>query len=208
VAPDFKKHLERQIGFLRRSCESYDAGYTDESVRIATITRVLIHDTKNCTSLLKHLGAMNIMLSSTVSTSDIPPSRIAMLIGMGRLTLTTGPTATGGTWKPSISSDSIKMRLSVSEWWNQIVYILGTVRSSRKDLVLAAADKDGGAHVDAKLTADYETLMTSGERGFFHYPTTGEMGDFRPIMDAHLVYLRQIGHELLNSPDLLALAAS
>ncbi len=129
-----------------------------------------------------------------------------MQIGMGRLTLTAGPTATGGTWKPSISPDSIKTQLSVSDWWNQIVYILGTARCSRKDLVLAAADKDGGAHVDAKLTADYETLMTSGERGFFHYPT-GETGNFKPIMDAHLVYLRQIGHELLNSPDLLALAS-
>ncbi len=208
MAPDFKKHLERQIGFLRRSCEGYDAGHTDESVRIATITRILVHDTRNCTSLLKHLGGLNIRLASTVSVSHIPPSRIAMLSGMGRLTLTTGPTAAGGKWKPSISSDSIKTQLSVPEWWNQIVYILGTARCTRKDLVLAAADKDGGAHVDAKLTADYETLMTSGERGFFHYPTTGETGNFMPIMDAHLVYLRQIGHELLSSPDLLALAAS
>jgi len=107
---------------LRRSCESYDAGHTDESVRITTITRVLIHDTKNCTSLLKHLGGINIRLSSTVSVLDIPPSQIAMHIGMGRLTTT----ATGGTWKPSISSDSIKTQLAVSEWWNQIVYILGT----------------------------------------------------------------------------------
>jgi hypothetical protein len=207
LAPDFRKHLERQIGFLRRSCESYDLGHTDEGVRIATITRVLIHDTKNCTSLLKHLGGMNIKLASTVSVSDIPPSRIAMHMGMGRLTLTTGPAATGGTWKPSISSDSIKTQLLVPEWWNQIAYILGKARCSRKDLVLTAADKDGGAHVDAKLTADYETLMTSGERGFFHYPTVGETGSFQPIMDAHLVYLRQIGHELLISPDLLALAS-
>jgi hypothetical protein len=49
--------------------------------------------------------------------------------------------------------------------------------------------------------------MTTGERGFFHYPTVGETGNFKPIMDAHLVYLRQIGHELLSSPDLLALAS-
>jgi hypothetical protein len=205
VAPDFKTHLQRQLGFLRRSCESYDAGHTDESVRIATVTRVLIHDTNNCTSLLKHLGALSIKLSSTVW--NIPRSQTAMLSGMGRLTLITGPTATGGTWKPAISPDSIKVQLSVPEWWNQIVYILGVTRCSRKDLVLAAADKDGGAHVDANLTADYETLMTSGERGFFYYPAIGEKGSFQPIMDAHFVYLRQIGHELLSSPDLLALTS-
>ncbi len=204
MAPDFKQHLRRQLGFLRRSCESYDAGHTDESVRIATVIRVLVHDTNNSTSLLTHLGAMNVKLSSTVG--DLPRSNTAMLSGMGRLTITTGPAASA-TWKASTSSDSIKTELPVSEWWNQIVYILGKARCSRKDLVLAAANKDGGAHVDAALTADYETLMTSGERGFFHYSPTGEMGTFQPIMDAHLVYIRQMGHELLNTPDLLALTA-
>jgi hypothetical protein len=128
-----------------------------------------------------------------------------MFAGMGRLTLTAGPAGTWGTWKASTSPDSIKTELLVSDWWNQVVYVLGKTRLSRKDLVLSAADKDGGAHVDAKLTSDYETLMHSGELGFFHYPTKGERDNFQPIMDAHLVYLRQLGHELLNSPDLLAL---
>lgn len=205
MAPDFKPHLHRQLGFLKRSCENYDAGHTDESLRIATVTRVLIHDTRNSTLLLKHLGALDIKLSSTVS--DVPRAGTVMLSGMGRLVLTTGPAGTGGVWKPAITSDSIKAQLSVSEWWNQIIYILGKTRCSRKDLVLAAADKDGGAHVDAQLTSDYKTLMTSGELGFFHYPTTGEKDNFRPIMDAHLVYLRQIGYELLSSPELLALAS-
>jgi hypothetical protein len=204
VAPDFKQHLRRQLGFLRRSCESYDAGHTDESVRIATVIRVLVHDTKTSTSLLTHLRAMNVKLSSTVG--DHPRSNTAMLSGMGQLTITTGPAASA-IWKASTGSDSIKTELPVSEWWNQIVYILGRARCSRKDLVLAAANKDGGAHVDAALTADYETLMTSGERGFFHYSPTGEMGTFQPIVDAHFVYIRQMGHELLNSPDLLALTA-
>jgi hypothetical protein len=71
--------------------------------------------------------------------------------------------------------------------------------------VLSAADKDGGTHVDKKLTAEYETLIRSGELGFFHYPATGEKENFKPIMETHLIYLRQIGHELLNSPELHAL---
>lgn len=201
---DFKKKLEHQLEFLRHSCDSYDAGFTAEGVRIATSVRVLIHDTKNATSLLKHLGAQGIKLSSTVATITPHPGTV-MFSGMGRTTITvSSPTATSGTWTPSTSHDSIKIQLSVSDWWNQIVYILRQTRLSRKDLVLSAADKDGGAHVDAKLTVDYETLMNSGELGFFRYPTKE---GFQPIMDAHLVYLRQIGHELLHSPDLLALAS-
>jgi hypothetical protein len=131
------------------------------------------------------------------------PSAV-MFGGMGRLTIRGGPQASA-TWKASTSADSIRTQLPLPEWWNQIVFILGKTRCSRKDLVPAAADKDGGAHVDAKLTGDYETLMTSGIRGFFHYSPTGETGTFKPIMDAHLVYIRQMGHEVLNSPELLAL---
>jgi hypothetical protein len=89
--PQISKNLERQLGFLRRSCESYDAGYTDESVRIATTTRVLVHDTKRCISLLKHLGGLNIKLAGTVSVSNIPSSRIVMLSGMGPSPSTPGP---------------------------------------------------------------------------------------------------------------------
>ena len=199
---DFRKQLERQLGFLRRSCESYDAGYTDEAIRIATAIRVLVHDTKNSTSLLKHLGALNIKLSSTVSADQHPGA--VMLIGMGRLRMIGGGATT---WKAATSPDAIKAQFSVADWWNQIVYILGKTRSSRKDLLLAAADKDGGAHVDAKLTKDYETLMTTGQRGFFHYSPTNETNNFQPIMDAHLVYIRQMGFEILSSADLLALTA-
>ena len=56
MAPDFKKHLERQIGFLRLSWKATTPG-THESVRIAAITRVLIHDNKKLQLLafLKHL---------------------------------------------------------------------------------------------------------------------------------------------------------
>ena len=34
---------------------------------------------------------------------------------------------------------------------------------SRKDVVLVAADKDGGAHVDSALTPEYERLIESGD---------------------------------------------
>jgi hypothetical protein len=99
VTRDFKADLHRQFGFLKRSCESYDNGNLDEGIRIATVARVLIHDTRNSTSLLKHLGAQNIKLSSTVRGNPHPGT--VMFVGMGRLSLTAGPGATGGTWKAS-----------------------------------------------------------------------------------------------------------
>lgn len=204
---EFKQYLEQQLGFLRRSCDSYDAGHTDEAIRIATTIRVLIHDTKNSTSLLKHLGAPNIKLSSTVM-GDHHPNAV-MVMGMGRFSTVVGGSTVGGstTWKAATVHNAIKRELPVSDWWNQVVYILGKTQASRKDLILAAANKDGGAHIDANLTPEYETLMTTGQRGFLHYSPTNETHNFQPVMDAHLVYLRQMGFEILSSPELLALTS-
>ena len=53
---DFIKQLSRHIGFLERSCAAFEAGYTEEALRIAVTLRVLFHDTKSSTSLLTHLG--------------------------------------------------------------------------------------------------------------------------------------------------------
>jgi hypothetical protein len=198
---DFKTQLFKQLGFLWRSCDAYDRGHTDEAVRIATVIRVLIHDTSQSISLLKHLGALGINLSSTVSSFD--QSNSVFLSGMGRMTIT----STKSTWAANTDCKAIDRQIPAAEWWNQVVYILGDVRANRKSLVLAAANKDGGAHVDTDLTTEYETLMTTGERGWFSYSPTNEMHNFQPIMDAHLVYIRQMGFELLNSPELLALVS-
>ena len=41
------------------------------------------------------------------------------------------------------------------EWWTQeTVYRFGAFRIKRQDLVLHAANKDGGAHVDEKLAPE------------------------------------------------------
>ena len=97
------------------------------------------------------------------------------------------------------------MQIPVAAWWNQVVYIHGSLHATRKQLVLGAAHKDGGAHVDSALTNEYEALMMTGERGLFWYAPTGD-GPFKPVKNEHLLYIRQMGFELMNSPDLLALA--
>jgi len=156
MEPDFKAHLFRQLGFLWRSCQAYDEGHIDEAVRIATVIRVLIHDTQASTSLLKHLDAENILLSSTVVThTDIKP---VFMSAMGRTRITSTET----TRKPNTDPTALQIQLTVPEWWGQVVYIYGQVQATRKSLILGAANKDGGAHVDTKLNKEYEALIQPG----------------------------------------------
>jgi hypothetical protein len=79
---NFGQHLRKQLGFLERSCASYDAGHKDEAIRIATTIRVLIHNTKASTSLLKHLNATTINL---LTTTPEPSMQTLLFVGLGMM---------------------------------------------------------------------------------------------------------------------------
>jgi hypothetical protein len=202
-----KEQLRRQLSFLDHSSDAYDRGLQDEAIRIATTIRVLVHQTKNSTSLLKHLGATEIHLLSTCR--DIRP----MLDGSDpfyagtRIRLFNGMALFGDVYRAKLGSGSVRQPRTVSDWWSQVVYALddGT-KLTRKDIVLAAADKDGGAHVDIKLTTEYELLLAPGSLGTLVFEQGGETEN-QPITDGHFVALRQMAYELLNSPELLALVS-
>lgn len=53
---DLEQHLDEQLRFLSRSADAYDAGFTDEAKRLAVTIRILVHDTRNSTSLMTQLN--------------------------------------------------------------------------------------------------------------------------------------------------------
>jgi hypothetical protein len=197
---DFKSQLRRQLTFLQASAAAFDAGFHDEAIRIATVIRVLVHQTKSSTSLLKHLNATTINL---LSTSDGANERTLMYHSMG--TLRVSGDGTHEYFAP-LGDTLTKHLIPVSKWWDQIVFVEGTVRLSRRKIVLSAANQDGGAHVDAALDPDYRALLTDGFAGTVFHSRAGELTS-APITGAHFVALRQMAYELSASPALNAAAA-
>jgi hypothetical protein len=191
---DFKEHLQRQLRFIERSCESYDKGFEDETVRIATALRVLFHDTSRSISLLKHLGASPNLL--TTVRPLVAGAGVIFFDGIGLISV--GPE--GAIIPPKFGDGSYKGFLRHDEWWHQIICISDQIKITRRDIILTAADKDGGAHVDPKLTAQYEELQAGV------WTTASASSCERRIENYQFVFLRQAGYEVLNSPDLVALA--
>jgi hypothetical protein len=203
---DFQSQLRRQLEFIKNSCDLYDDGRHDEGIRIATSLRVLFHDTSKSTSLLRHLSKQGIRLLSC--SHNVPPSK-------------TSPTAVVA-WKgtagrddlhaiPCLESAPSKRLLLANEWWTETVLYGGSLKMSRGDLVLDAANKDGGAHVDSQLAPCYEEVIRGLGIGmiwrFDDEPTNGPIREplFSPLRGLHFASLRHFGYEVLNSPDLTTL---
>src|ERR1700747_708646 len=54
-------------------------------------------------------------------------------------------------------------RVPLHEWWFGTCWDSGNNRISNKDIILAFANKEGGAHVDDDLSAKYTVAKSQGQ---------------------------------------------
>lgn len=86
--------------------------------------------------------------------------------------------------------------VNFEEWWNKIAFIDNQRRTlTRKQLILAACNQDGGGHVDPDLDEDYAAISKDNSLGWM----INEGGDKRPLQGAARVAIRQIAHEVLKT---------
>jgi hypothetical protein len=202
---DFKIQLGRQIRFIKNSCELYDRGDFEEAIRIATALRVLFHDSKHSVSLIKHLGKFSIKLRSTTLRFPQHPE----MPNLHLVKLITGVVENIQCQAQPTLADAPRSReIPFVEWWSGEPVIelkQPTGALTRKELALAAANKDGGAHVDKSLPLIYdETRRGAGLTMEFDFK------DKRPTLrlafeNIHYATLRQVAYEVLNSPALVGL---
>lgn len=202
---DFRDQLRRQIAFLKNSCQLYDQGHVEEAVRIAVTLRVLFHDSKSSVSLLQHLGSKSILLLSTatefVEDKEMPNLCLVDLVA-------SIPNFRGDS-RPLLDKAYRTEKVPFHTWWRKELVIelkggLGDL--NRRDLVLAAANKDGGAHVDQALEPTYEKARLGAGISVEFVLKNGLPPVKLHFENVHFASLRQMGYEVLNSQALLALA--
>jgi len=100
--------------------------------------------------------------------------------------------------QPKLEKSSTKIKLPADHWWEQhVISLENGLKLSRKNIALDAANKDGGAHVDAELPQHYLKLID----GLFIDSIGGG-----PFINHQFPALRQMGYEVLNSTELRVIA--
>ena len=175
----------------------------DEAIRMAGSMRLLLHNTKNSTSLLSHLEIDSIQLISTAPYT--PPEiakRASYLLGLVRLELEAN--SQPRVYAP-LGKSFFNFPIDFKDWWDQIILVPPNSRyMSRGDLILTCANKDGYAHIDANLPYQYEQLIDN--MVFITYNNPDGAKTRFPIRTIHFMCIRQMSFEILNSPQLIEIA--
>ena len=177
---------------MEDSCRSFDAGFDDEALRLSVSARVLLHDTNNSHSLLGQMGLLTIDFYSSTTKWD----RNNLLPHHGLLQI--GLANNSSSYRAPLDDrpPHFFRWVSFDEWWNEIVFDDRKGNSlTRKDIILSLADKEGGAHVDPRLTPSYETIIKLSS--FWNVRTSEGEIPLGPRIER--LSMRQIAHEILRT---------
>lgn len=175
--------FEEQIEFLDRSNAAFDEGHLSEAKRLALPLRVLFHHTaeKNPRGSHALLNQMDLHEKLTwIDTAGRPdPDNLLPEWGLVQW----GMNIEDGKAKPvfraplghrppkMIRAGSLRLprgsRIPFGEWWTEdVVKDADGTFFSRKDFVLALANKEGGAHVDPEILEAYNKIANLNSMGW------------------------------------------
>jgi len=193
---ELQQHLRDTVQALELSSHAFDEGFKGEAKRLAAAIRVLVHDTDSSKSLLGQLGQKTIDFYDT----SVPrhPKNILTYSGLTAINLAPGEAkeAKYVALLDNLPPDYPPRWVSFDEWWNRVIFAdqKGS-ETSRKGLILAVANKDGGSHVDPVLDEKYADLS---RRNSLAWRFSSARGDV-PLEGPEKAAVRQITHEILKS---------
>jgi hypothetical protein len=189
---DLKGHFQEQMGFLSASAAIYDGGISAEALRLATTTRVLVHDTPKSNSLLNQMEVkLSLEFLNTGMTITSEPG--SEFVGAVLAPIVMGASGQSGPiYAAMLDKAGVQERQSFYTWW--MAPVIGTHQGTftRKDVVMALANVEGGAHVDPKMTQRYADLRRLGVGFTFSGPSGEAVQPNNPALPT----MRQIAFEL------------
>lgn len=184
---ELQKHLTEQLGSLQRLALLFDEGYHAEATRMATILRVLLHS-KKYPSLMKQLGLTNTLFLDTAH--QYRTNNMFTHHGLVAVRFRGNEIS----YIPLLDGSRNIQKIPFDVWWSATIFSDGQKRIlSRADVVLTAADQNGGAHVDRSIREDYAELRYRNSLGILTHNNVPPSGD--PVYAS----IRQISHEVLKT---------
>jgi hypothetical protein len=151
----YLSRLEDQRHLLRAAITGIRAGDLRQALTIATSIRVLVHETRSSTPLLKLLRSdyLSLPIREWINNPRNCKANLPLCVRIS----TEGPPIALTSTLPEGS-----LRTGVlSSWWNDsFISVPGVGDMSRRELILGLANKEG-AHVDADLPEKYSLLLSN-----------------------------------------------
>ena len=182
--PDnYPRLLKDQYGLLKDAVVGFYTGNEAKANDVAVRIRILVHSTSESQPLLFLVAANYLELS----IYHKPASKDAIFVMNQPMRLSGDGAAVF--IRDDFTSPSYVM-VPLSRWWTEEYLIMGAIRSSKKQIVVDVANKDGGAHIDPKVPLRH--AVASAPPLF----VGSKDKSFRPNLARIIV--AQAGNELLN----------
>jgi hypothetical protein len=205
-----REQLDECLKQVEAGCREYDAGDIGATPRIAGALRAIFHQEGAAGSLLSRLSGTYTKMASTVAKPPYPHGLYTPLtditIELGASTHTVSSFGNAGGINPPRLSPRLGRpdrfrHVQAPDWWkSEPAFLVDHSKVTRRDVVVWAASGQGP---DASpLTPLLVKAKLTGLRG----AVSGGFHTLVPTSQAHAAAVRQIGHEVLNSPELLTLA--
>ncbi len=198
---DLESDLAEQLQFLTSSASSFDQGQLSESKRVALVIRVLVHDTGNSHSLLAQLNIKDgLAWADSAPVIDRDPNTVARSPGLTTMGMGANGMIFRARYSEQIEQSTTTRYVPFVDWWERPVIVdANGAEFSRRDLVLALANKDGGAHID-RLNEAIHAFVHSNSAGFVSTSVPvipGMPTESIPIPTPIYASVRTIAEELL-----------
>ncbi|APC41077.1 hypothetical protein [Clostridium estertheticum] len=157
---EYLSRLKDQFDFLKVEFSEYEKGKGHFALKMAATLRTIFHKTDQSLSILPDLATRNgIEIYFKGKDQTRIDAYTSLYIGF-----------TIGQKRPCLDAPFL-IKKAFEDYWKEIVYVEGNIRYTRSQLVLWAANKLGGVHVDPRIqdkllhVIDGSVKLVSGQYG-------------------------------------------